>query len=117
MKETDWIEVGVGLIQKIDYERDYFLPVPAEDLKGFKKKAADYATMSCLTKITMSRLEIPVRNSKGAWTKSGMLLFQKAATLFWTEHSDRHFVPSVAAALGADRDDVDVAGRWGVNKG
>ena len=35
--------------------------------------------------------------------------------LFFTEHSERHWVPSVSAALRVEKSVRDYAGRWGVD--
>ena len=35
--------------------------------------------------------------------------------LFWSEHSERHVLPSIAAAQQIPKDDRDYLGRWGIN--
>ena len=34
------------------------------------------------------------------------------AGLFWSEHSDRHWLPSLAALAGVAKDTRDFVGRW-----
>ena len=43
-----------------------------------------------------------------------MDLIPPALAGFWPGHSSRHFLVSVAAAIGVGKDDRDDVGRWGI---
>ena len=59
----------------------------------------------------LQHLPTPVRQ-QGVWKVARELLFPGQVANFWTGHSARHVLTSIAAALGVEKDKRDYLGRW-----
>ena len=110
---TDWISIGVELLGRIKMGRDFLLPRPTNDLQGTTQVMMLYSDMSAVSRHLSAELAKPVWK-EGRWQSGGQQLLAPPGHLFHTEHSERHFVVSVAAALGIPKEDRDMCGRWGV---
>ena len=71
-------------------ERDYFLGLPSSDLQSMRLVEATYAHATAMSRALLSKLPS---------TDGGRLLDHPAACEFWTAHSDRAFVVSMAALI------------------
>ncbi len=112
----DWLQAGVELVCSdcFAFERDYFLPVPAADMMSYKKKMLSYAECAARNRAQTHQLMMPVFNRvEGYWEFSDAVeLVPEPAGLFWSEHSERHWLPSMAALAGVAKDTRDFVGRW-----
>jgi hypothetical protein len=71
-----------------------------------------------MNRMLLLELETPERTLAGKWQfQAGTQLIPRPGQMFWQEHSDRNWAPSVAAAIGKPEDDRNFLGRWGVNEG
>ena len=113
VRTTDWISIGVDLLGKIKMERDFLLPRPTNDLQGTTQVMMLYSDMSAVSRHLSAELAKPIWK-EGRWQPGGQQLLPSPGHLFHTEHSERHFVVSVAAAIGIPKEDRDMCGRWGV---
>lgn len=112
-----WIKEGFRLLQlpEFAYERDYFLPEPSDDWQGTKRKMLSYSYASGLSRQLLSSLGRPVEDEvTGQWKETDHKLLPPPAAFFWTEHSERHWLVSVAAAIGIAKDRRDPVGRWAI---
>ena len=63
----------------------------------------------------MLSLKKPERSGAGVWSESPDDLLQEPTQMFFSEHSERHWVVRVAAANDVPKDSRDYIGRWGIN--
>ena len=98
----DWLAVGWSLWEKHRFERDYFHAMPNEKLDGIIRVEALYHDAAVMTRILAGAL--------------GGLIDARLRG-FWTEHAERNFVPSAAAALEFPEAWVDALGRWAPKRG
>ena len=114
--DPDWLMVGLRIWEspKFSFDRDYFVPLPQGDLTGCKSVMATYKDMLSHNRALLMRLRQPVVNGTTWDLAQGSLLLDGRVALFWTEHSERNWATSVAAALGIARDRREFLGRWRV---
>ena len=113
---SDWLELGweVWGLSGMNFQRDFFLPLPKQDLSGARRIMADYADTVALSKSLFSVLRLPVLQG-GRWVASDRPLFCCSAALrFWKEHSERNWLTSHLAAIGVLQPERDYVGRWHV---
>ena len=112
-----WLSVGLQIWQQeqMNFERDYFLPLPSLDWTGVRPAMADYGDIVGLSKQLLRYLRQPVW-AHGQWQSTSQpLLIVEAAFKFWTEHSERNWLNSLSAALGFPAEERSMVGRWGVS--
>ena len=98
-----WLSVGWQILNElVPFQRDYHLPAPpgAFDscLRTELRCALGYAIQN--------RLLASLADNKGA------KVLTADATVFWTPHSGRSFLPSCTAALGFPKEERDNLGGW-----
>ena len=103
---SNWLLIGLAIwrSESFSFERDYFLPLPQQDLQGAMRHRAEYSDAAAFTQRLFRQLA----------RADGTALLQPQAVPYWTEHSDRSGVNSWLAALGVRREDRDFLGRWAV---
>ena len=111
----DWIRAGCGLLRdaELDFQRD-FLCVNFEH--GWTTAQREYVGADGVAvniRSLLKQLRAPVRGNNGMWQASrpGSLVPEELLT-FWTGHSGRHTLPSLAAACGVSKSQRDFLGRW-----
>ena len=117
LEGADWMECGMGLCstEGMRFSRDFFLPQPNRNWTGTLPKLMSYSDMAGVSRQVSAFLKVPVYKD-GNWERSQQDMLPRPAPLYWTEHSERHFLVSVAAALGEAKSAVDMIGRWGIDK-
>ena len=113
-----WMKIGYDLWARPEFSfpRDFFIPLPNQALEGPSKHMAKYSDVSAMSRLILRELKRPVRCSiTRRWEESDSYLILPPGHLFWSEHSERHFLPGATAALGYSRDDRDYLGRWGID--
>ena len=81
------------------YDRDYLLPAPSNNYRGFKNKELKYQTAFAIQTQIISLASYRV-----------LRIFQSHTGHFHTPHSDRNFMPSAMAVLGFSETDRDILG-------
>ena len=106
----DWQKEGMAIWcnYPFDYHRDYFVMEPNKDWSGIRRKMLSVAGVN-----TMLRKVITMIPKCNTWAAERILFDHKDAAV-WTGHSPRHWLVSVAAAVGIPKEKRDFAGRWGV---
>ena len=92
-----WLAVGWDLLLKgAPHERDYLLPAPSNNFRGFKTKELKYSTAFAVQTHIISTA-----------CNRGLRVFEGS-----TGHSGRNFMPSAAAVLGFSKSERDILGGW-----
>jgi hypothetical protein len=72
-----------------------------------------YSDMVAMSRHLSAELAKPIWKNDH-WETGGEQLLKSPGHLSHTEHSERHFLVSVGAAIGIPKDDRDMCGRWGI---
>jgi hypothetical protein len=119
--EENWLETGAGLWKEVGSGRQAFLLRPDEDLEGVSKKVMDYACAAGTARAQLSDMRVlswGAEAEPGSWARGRpepamAPAIEVEETLgFWTEHSERNWLTSAAAALGVGQDPRGRLGRW-----
>ena len=99
-----WLQTGWSLWEQFGSGRDYFMGLPTPDLMVMRQIEAKYAHW-----VAMDRaLPMQLKSSSG-----DTLLQHSVACEFWTLHSDRASLPSLAACLSEVPPGwIEDLGRW-----
>ena len=98
----DWLAVGWDLLLKgAPHERDYLLPAPSNNFRGFKTKELKYPTAFAVQTHILSTA-----------CYRGLRVFEGSTGHYYTPHSGRNFMPSAAAVLGFSKSERDILGGW-----
>ena len=98
----DWLAVGWRLLLKeAPFQRDYLLPAPSNNFRGFKTKELKYPTAFAVQTHIISTA-----------TYRGLRVFEGSTGYYYTPHSGRNFMPSAAAVLGFSKSERDILGGW-----
>ena len=76
----------------------------------------DYGLASAYHRELLEQLMVPKRTSVGDWYETDKHLIPRLGGKLWTEHSERHWMVSVAAVLGINKEQRDFLGRWGLDQ-
>ena len=117
LSRSGWMAAGWELWQATagPFNRDYFLPEFDLSEKGFRKKMMSYEMCSALNRRLLSELHAPLRSVGRVWRLStSLLLAPDEIASLWTEHSERHFLPTASSQAGVPKHDRDYLGRWGI---
>lgn len=113
-----WMATGLAALKDSlpSGARDFLLPGFGPNGDTFRRKMMSYSEASALSRGLSAQLRIPVRGKSGAWqlVAGSRLLPDELGKLF-TEHSERHFLPSVAAEAGEGAERRSFLGRWGID--
>ena len=109
----DWLAEGMLLMGNPQFKgaRDFFLPISTMDLQGCRPKMASYSECAGLSRSLMLELFVSIFR-EGRWQESGVRMMTFPSPLFWSEHSERHWLPSAAADSGVPKDSREFLGRW-----
>ena len=77
-----WLSIGLDVWRHADmnFDRDYFLPLPRSDWEGVRKCMADYGDVVGLTKLLLRQLKVPIW-SRGVWIQSDSPLLSSGRSL------------------------------------
>ena len=109
----DWISEGMRILsnEQLAWPRDYFCPVMNDSWEVSRKGVLDAGGLAILIRKMLGCLREPIVKS-GAWATSRNFLVPDTLRTYWSGHSARHTLPSIAAALGVEKDRRDFLGRW-----
>ena len=112
----DWLAAGVTLLQSDEFKfpRD-FLCVHLDDT--WQVASRDFLEpegVAALVRAVLRSLHAPKRVD-GKWELSKTVhLVPENLVTFWSGHSPRHVLPSLAAAVGVPEERINFLGRWAV---
>ena len=122
LAHTNWLQVGWLIWKSFDFSRDYFVPRGDAGLEKPLHKMADYPYLLGVNRHLLTLLNAP-RRYRGL---HGNILWESVPDgfaklcpaplhLMWSEHSDCHWLATVAAAAGISKELRDYVGRWGAD--
>ena len=103
ISSPQWLSAGWQILSDLaPFQRDYLLPAPAGAYGSCLRTELRYA----LGHAIQNRLLASLVDGKGA------KVLTAEATVFWTPHSGRSFLPSCTQALGFPKEERDFLGGW-----
>ena len=104
----DWLRVGWGLWSDQNPDRENFLLLPTADGQGFREHGAEPADRAALNRALLSQY--------GLWEDDDedgpFLMLCKLAAAYWTEHSTRASIVTMARGIGVEKTVTDRIGCW-----
>ena len=115
----DWMLTGYELWTQapFSFARSYFVPLPAPGYEEPIHRMAQYSDAAALGRHVLRALKVPVWTDSVGWEEGHNLLVPGFASCLWSEHSERHWLPSMAAACGISKSRRDFVGRWSIGHG
>ena len=83
----------------MDFERDYLVPLPSQDLQSWVKAPAEYADAAAMSRALLTELPGASIGKTSPEDAHPKLVIVQCLAKYWTEHSARNGLPSWAAAL------------------
>ena len=108
MAQDDWLEVGLKMWKGADPKRQNFIVLPSDDMKSFTNLGAIPADRAALTRQLLHTAGLSDDGSKEHEN------LRMIASRFWTEHSSRATLVSMARALYVPKAITDRLGWWSV---
>ena len=110
IKHRHWLEVGFDIWNRMGresglHQRDFGLPCPAKDLRGFVKRPASYAIASQCSQALFNSLQCEYEGSE-------VPLLAIGVGVLWTEHSERTTMRTWADAAKISPEVKKQMGRW-----
>ena len=106
--QKDWIPVGLDLWKGADMKRENFIVLPSDDFQSFTHLSAIPADRAALTRQILHTAGL---SDAGSDEFKGM---KAIVSYFWTEHSLRATLVSMARALHVPKAITDRLGWWSV---
>ena len=108
----DWLLEGVSLLkmEEFAWERDFTCPSFGDNWEISHRGYVDSDEVALLMRRCLTALRVPFKEER--WGLSRTELLPDGMARFWTGHSPRHTLVSIAAALGVDKGRRDFLGRW-----
>ena len=114
---VDWLKLGLDIWDSFELKsRDYFVFAANKTMDSPVSKYASVETVAKYVRHVLALLRVPAKQRTGGWRLKDVSLFDGHGELFWSGHSMRHFLPSVAAAVDIGKEQRDYVGRWHVNQ-
>eukprot|EP00435_Cladocopium_sp_Y103_P022461 s3398_g5.t1 len=110
----DWLRLGYDLWMSdpLSYRRDYLVMEPNKQWNGVKRKYLPSSSLSSAISKLLGSLCCPKRTALGWELMPAVHLLPDGLEAFFTGHSPRNFLTSVAAAIGFQKDERAYLGRW-----
>ncbi|CAK9010089.1 Fucoxanthin-chlorophyll a-c binding protein C [Durusdinium trenchii] len=110
----DWLRVGMDIWQEdpFKFKRDYLVMEPTRFWDGVRRKYVPPSGLASLISCLLSQLGTPKAVFQGWDVTPNQLLLPDGLEKFFTGHSPRNFMTSVAAVIGFSRDERAFLGRW-----
>ena len=105
LRQKNWLRTGLTVLrEKFGSQRDYLLPLPAQNFEEELGRRALYTDAAGFSRQLL-------RGLTRSTDDDHPLLIEEAVP-FWTEHSDRSGLDSWSAAIGVPKWKRDFLGRW-----
>ena len=111
-----WLRTGWELwnLPDFSFARDYMLPWPNHMLTGCIKKPADYAIFAACARAVFMELKVPRRRNGNLCDSETRLFVDPRISAYWSEHSERNWLTSIAAMMKEPKEHRTYLGRWGI---
>ena len=110
----DWLKAGFDLWREdpLNFRRDYLVMEPNSTWTGVKRRFLPPAGLSGAIGKLLGSLNCPRRAGLGWELMPAVLLLPDGLEMFFSGHSARNYLTSVAAAVGFHKDERAYLGRW-----
>lgn len=110
----DWLGVGLALWEAdpLNFSRNYMVMEPRPNWESVKRKYIEPSILTANISRLLGSLGTPRRGSGGWTVNSNVLLLPDGLESFYTGHSARNFLTSIAATLEFSREQRAYLGRW-----
>ena len=110
----DWLKVGydMWLADPLNFRRDYMVMEPSKSWTGVKRRFLSPSGLSAAIGRLLGSLNCPRRVTGGWELMPAAHLLPDGLEAFYSGHSPRNYLTSVAAALGFHKDERAYLGRW-----
>jgi len=110
----DWLGTGYSIFdsEMFKFKRDFLVMEPLKDWTGVRRKYLPPNALSSSIRALLSGLGTPKKVNFEWTTIKTTLLLPDGLEQYFTGHSPRNFLTSVAAVLGFTRDQRAYLGRW-----
>ena len=113
---SDWLRAGYDLWDSFGHKfRDYFVLVSDSKMEAPRPKYANVEKIALYVRQIFLGLQAPVKSRFQPWKVKEAPLLDETGAMYWSGHSMRHFLPTVAAAIKVQKEQRDYVGRWHVN--
>ena len=115
---VDWMRIGFDLWEGFGHkDRDYFVMATDSKMSAPLPKYAPTEKVSLMVRQVFLGLRTPAKPRYKPWTFRGdeEYMLDSVGAMYWTGHSMRHFLPTVAASIDIGKEQRDYVGRWHVN--
>ena len=111
VKHAGWLRQGFEILtsREFSFPRDYLVPAAEPCYGTVVRRMARYSDRAVYGRAVL--MDMPGQGSEEL-PAEGALLEHSVAASFWTEHSERNFLTTVAAAIGIEKSQRDYIGRW-----
>jgi len=108
-----WLSVGFRIFSelKVRESRDYLLPSLEGNYMAVRDTPMTYPEALVSDRILLGLLKTPVIK-KDNWSLTAEFLMPEEMLGYFSEHSERHFLPRLSIAAGFSREERDYLGRW-----
>ena len=107
--DQEWLEIGFNVWEQEDKNRDNFILLPGPAFETFRDLGAEIQDRMALTRKCIKDFGVP-DSDEGGWSSKVI----EVVSRFWTEHSSRSSLVSMARALGVPKEVTDRLGWWAV---
>jgi hypothetical protein len=103
-----WLTVGFRIFaeMKVRESRDYLLPPLESEFSAVRDTPMSYAEALVSDRILLGLLKTPALK-KESWVSTSEILMPEELLGFYSEHSERHFLPRLSIAAGFSREERD----------
>ena len=107
-----WLTEGLVLMEQLQLSdrRDYMIPSMDGSFTMGRQGPMPYGEALVSNRILLTHLRVPEYD--GEWRPTNTPLILECAVGLFTEHSERHVMPDLAARRGFLRPERDYLGRW-----
>ena len=96
--------------------RDFFVMSTDAKMERAIPKFAPVEKVALMVRQVFMDLQVPVKSRFQPWRhREEESMMDSVGVMYWTGHSMRHFIPTVAAAIDIGKEQRDYVGRWHVN--
>eukprot|EP00435_Cladocopium_sp_Y103_P009281 s3525_g2.t1 len=113
----DWMRCGYDIWKNLGFEnRDYFVLSTNAAMDRVIHKFAPVERVAVYIRRVFMGLRVACKPRYQGWKlKENEPLLDKIGVMYFTGHSMRHFLPTVAAAIQINKEQRDYVGRWHVH--
>ena len=113
----DWLKTGFELWEGYgNKSRDYFVMAADAEMNKPLAKHVSVERVALYIRRVFLNLKAVVKPRFQQWRhRDDTQMLDQVGVLYWTGHSMRHFLPTVASAIDIGKEQRDYVGRWHVN--